>query len=170
LKISPIKKQIPKKNSYQDYETKIPSLWDFETGVYIIQHGKQISVGNYGHKAILVEANEVDKKGKKESPCEFPYSEKANSGIMENLFEIVPDLRNTKIDLSFDGLMSFTPDGLPLLGEAPEIAGFYVAECIWVTHSIGAAKSLVELIFDGKSKIDISSSDIKRFHNKKNFS
>ncbi|WP_226353573.1 FAD-dependent oxidoreductase, partial [Pseudonocardia sp. ICBG601] len=45
----------------------------------------------------------------------------------------------------FNGVFSFTPDGGPLIGESPDVAGFWVAEAVWVTHSSGVARSVAQL-------------------------
>ena len=47
---------------------------------------------------------------------------------------------------AFNGLMSFTPDGMPLIGEAAAARGLWLCEAIWVTHAGGAGRALAELI------------------------
>jgi glycine/D-amino acid oxidase-like deaminating enzyme len=46
------------------------------------------------------------------------------------------------------GLLSVTPDGLPLLGALGRVHGLWSAQAIWVTHAAGAARALVAQMFD----------------------
>jgi glycine cleavage system T protein len=59
--------------------------------------------------------------------------------------------------------MSFTPDGLPLLGESSRIRGLWLAEAIWVTHGGGAGEALADLMVHGESRIDLHECDPERF-------
>ena len=45
-----------------------------------------------------------------------------------------PLLGGAKVDSGFNGIFSFTPDGGPLIGESSDVAGFWIAEAVWVTH------------------------------------
>jgi glycine cleavage system aminomethyltransferase T len=49
------------------------------------------------------------------------------------------------------------------MGESPDVAGFWVAEAVWVTHSAGVARSLAEWLVDGASSIDLHDCDVNRF-------
>jgi glycine cleavage system aminomethyltransferase T len=57
-----------------------------------------------------------------------------------------------------------TPDGLPLLGETPEVRGLWSAAAVWVKEGPGVGKSLAEVMTHGESEIDLQSSDIARFY------
>ena len=48
---------------------------------------------------------------------------------------LLPALRDVELARAFNGLMSFTPDGFPLLGESAAARGLWLAQAIWVTHS-----------------------------------
>ncbi|MFC7481132.1 glycine cleavage T C-terminal barrel domain-containing protein [Luedemannella flava] len=63
-----------------------------------------------------------------------------------------------------NGLFSFTPDQMPLLGEARDVAGFWVAEAVWVTHSAGVAKAVAEWLVEGRSEsFALHECDVNRF-------
>ena len=64
---------------------------------------------------------------------------------------------------AFDGLMSFTPDGMPLIGEAAAARGLWLCEAIWVTHAGGAGRALAELIARGDVRTDLHECDPQRF-------
>ncbi|SLC71692.1 glycine cleavage system T protein (aminomethyltransferase) [Mycobacteroides abscessus subsp. massiliense] len=49
------------------------------------------------------------------------------------------------------------------MGEHRELAGFWVAEAVWVTHSAGVAKAMAEWIIEGSPHIDVHECDLYRF-------
>ena len=63
----------------------------------------------------------------------------------------------------FNGIFSFTPDGGPLIGESPDVAGFWIAEAVWVTHSAGVARAVAQVLIDGRSEIALHGCDVQRF-------
>ncbi len=62
-----------------------------------------------------------------------------------------------------NGLFSFTPDGMPLLGESREARGFWVAEAVWITHAAGVGKAVAEWISEGSPGVDVGGCDVHRF-------
>ena len=75
----------------------------------------------------------------------------------EDSQELLPALRAARIEDGFNGIFSFTPDGGPLMGESADVAGFFVAEAVWVTHSAGVARAMAELLIEGQSRTDLRS-------------
>ena len=43
------------------------------------------------------------------------------------------------------------------------MAGFWIAEAVWVTHSAGVARSVAQLLVDGRSELDLHGCDVARF-------
>ena len=68
------------------------------------------------------------------------------------------------IKYAINGLLSLTPDGLPLLGETPEVKGLWSAAAVWVKEGPGVGKSMAEWMVNGEPEIDLQSSDIARFY------
>ena len=64
----------------------------------------------------------------------------AGAGWMfgEQVAEVFPMVRGKPIVEAFNGMFSFTPDGLPILGESLDVRGMWSAEAVWVTHAGGA--------------------------------
>ena len=59
-----------------------------------------------------------------------------------------------------------TPDGFPILGPVPGLAGFHVASgcCVGgLTLSPAAGRALADLILDGKSDPDLAPLSVARF-------
>lgn len=76
---------------------------------------------------------------------------------------LLPALRGTEIEEGFNGVFSFTPDGMPVLGESRALRGFWLAEAVWVTHSAGVAKAVAEWMVDGRASLDLHECDLTRF-------
>ncbi|HYM39330.1 MAG TPA: FAD-binding oxidoreductase [Thermoplasmata archaeon] len=83
----------------------------------------------------------------------------------------VPKLAATSIANAWSGVVTFTPDQLPILGPVQEAAGLYLANGMsgyGVMISPGVGQALAELIAHGESKtIDVSGLTYDRFRGKK---
>ena len=79
--------------------------------------------------------------------------------------ERVPILKDTGIHKFFCGPESFTPDGGPLLGEAPELKNFYVAaglNSLGILQGGGVGKIMAQWIVDGYCPVKSLHIDIAR--------
>lgn len=86
---------------------------------------------------------------------------------MSKAMEVVPLLQSIGIRHFMNGPESFTPDNKFILGEAPEVRGFYVAAGFnsqGILSAAGVGKALSEWIVAGEPTIDLSEVDIARFH------
>jgi len=78
----------------------------------------------------------------------------------------VPLLRDVGIKLFFNGPESFTPDDRYILGEAPDLRGYFVAagfNSVGFQSGPGAGRALADWIVDGHPPMDLSEVDIRRF-------
>ena len=85
--------------------------------------------------------------------------------ILEDAMRRIPALERTGIRKFFCGPESFTPDDRYLLGEAHELAGFFVAcgfNSIGIQSAGGAGKVLAEWIVAGHPPMDLADVDIRR--------
>jgi glycine cleavage system aminomethyltransferase T len=77
--------------------------------------------------------------------------------------DLLPALREAKVEEGMNGLFSFTTDNMPLLGPSG-VDGFWLAEAVWVTHSAGVARAVAEWLVDGHcSSFDLHECDLHRF-------
>ncbi|XP_065914697.1 pyruvate dehydrogenase phosphatase regulatory subunit, mitochondrial-like [Dysidea avara] len=84
--------------------------------------------------------------------------------IDEALYRI-PALETVEIRQIVNGPESFTPDTLPLLGEAPEVRNYFVAagfNSVGIMSSSGVGHVLSEWIVNGSPPYDLHPFDIKR--------
>jgi len=78
----------------------------------------------------------------------------------------VPALQGAGVKQLINGPESFTPDGNFILGEAPEVSGYYVAagfNAFGIAAGGGAGKALAEWILGGEPPYDLWPVDIRRF-------
>ena len=67
---------------------------------------------------------------------------------MEDALELIPEVLNDEsvgIKYAINGLLSLTADGLPLLGETPEVKGLWSAAAVWVKEGPGVGKSVARV-------------------------
>ncbi|MEU7896432.1 FAD-dependent oxidoreductase [Nonomuraea sp. NPDC049152] len=86
--------------------------------------------------------------------------------IMENAIRRVPALESTGIRMFYNGPESFTPDNMFLLGEAPEVRGYFVAagfNSAGIASAGGAGLALAEWIVNGQPTADLWPADLRRF-------
>jgi len=78
----------------------------------------------------------------------------------------VPALETAGVKQLLNGPESFTPDGSFILGEAPEVAGYFVGagfNAFGIAAGGGAGKALAEWILGGEPPYDLWPVDIRRF-------
>jgi len=57
-----------------------------------------------------------------------------------------------------------TSDAASLIGESPEVRGFWLCEAVWVKDGPGAARLCAEWMVKGTTPVDVHSADIARFY------
>jgi len=88
------------------------------------------------------------------------------SVLMENAIHRTPCLEQAEVKLLLNGPESFTPDGNFVLGEAPEVAGYFVCagfNSAGIANSGGAGQLVAQWIVDGEPPCDLWDVDIRRF-------
>ncbi|NUR76916.1 MAG: GcvT family protein [Thermoleophilia bacterium] len=147
---------------------EFPIVRDMDTNMYERQDGSGLEIGSYAHRPILHDPEDIPSNEEAAlSPTEFPFTEKDFAQQMEDALELIPDVLNDEsvgIKYAINGLLSLTADGLPLLGETPEVKGLWSAAAVWVKEGPGVGKSVAEWMTHGESEIDLQSSDIARFY------
>jgi glycine cleavage system aminomethyltransferase T/glycine/D-amino acid oxidase-like deaminating enzyme len=153
-------------NSKGDIE--FPIIRDMDTNMYERQHGSGIEVGSYAHRPILYTPDDIPSNAAATlSPTEFPFTQEDFDLQDEHALELMPEIiGDEKIGQKYaiNGILSLTPDGMPIVGETPEVKGLWSCAAVWVKEGPGTGKSLAELMIHGESEIDMHGSDIARFH------
>ncbi len=144
-----------------EVEAATPILRHLDGDLYFRQHHDQVGIGSFQHRALPIETH-ATLAGEPPSAT-LPFTPDDFEGSWKTAVELMPRIGRAGVGEAFDGVFSFTPDGFPLMGEALEARGFWVAESVWITHSVGVARALAEWIVDGQSEIDVHEADVHRF-------
>jgi glycine cleavage system T protein len=145
-------------------ESAMPLIRAQDHSLYFRQHFDQFGIGNYRHAPLPVSAEDLlpFKLAPRMPSCmEFTpeHFEECHRASL-NLFPILKDVPNAD---AFNGIFSFPPDGMPLMGEHAELPGFWVCEGVWITHSAGIGRSMAHWMIEGDPGIDIREADVNRF-------
>jgi 4-methylaminobutanoate oxidase (formaldehyde-forming) len=86
--------------------------------------------------------------------------------LMEGAVHRVPAIGSAEIIRLINGPEAFTPDGEFILGEAPDVRGFFVA-CGFCAHGIagagGMGRIMADWIVEGDPGLDVWHMDLRRF-------
>ena len=141
----------------------MPIVRHHDAGLYYRDHGDRVGIGSFNHRRLPVAATGLDTHERREDGIVYAFTAEDFAEPWELTCELMPALRETTLERSFNGVFAFTPDGYPLIGEHPDLRGFWVGESVWVTHSAGVGRVLAETIIDGAPSIDASPADLSRF-------
>jgi glycine cleavage system aminomethyltransferase T/glycine/D-amino acid oxidase-like deaminating enzyme len=148
-------------------EISFPIVRDMDTFCYERQHGADMEVGSYAHRAILHEPEEIPSiEQSKLSPTEMPFTSDDFDPQLEQAYELMPELlgaEGAEMRYAINGLLSLTCDGNPILGES-EVGGLWTAAAVWIKEGPGVGRAVAEWMTQGWSEIDVHHSDIARFH------
>ncbi|XP_052037900.1 sarcosine dehydrogenase, mitochondrial [Apodemus sylvaticus] len=140
----------------------MPNVRDHDASVYLRLQGDALSVGGY-------EANPIfwDEVSDKFAFGLFDLDWDVFTQHIEGAINRVPVLEKTGIKSTVCGPESFTPDHKPLMGEAPELRGFFLG-CGFNSAGMmlggGCGQELAHWIVHGRPEKDMYSYDIRRFH------
>ncbi|MWA09736.1 FAD-dependent oxidoreductase [Streptomyces sp. BA2] len=147
-------------------EASKPILRFQDRDLYFREHTDRIGIGSYAHRPLPVDVFTVPAyDDAAEMPSSYPFTAEDFAPSWEDCGWLLPSLRDTDVAEGFNGVFSFTPDGMPVLGESRALRGFWLAEAVWVTHSAGVAKAVAEWMVDGRPSIDVHDCDLTRFEN-----
>ncbi|MBB3039182.1 GcvT family protein [Hoyosella altamirensis] len=147
-------------------EASMPILRHQDQDLYFREHGDRLGIGSYAHRPMPVDLRDLtesDDISAAAMPSMLPFTEDDFAPSWAESKLLIPSLESTKVEEGFNGVFSFTPDGGPVVGESPDVAGFWIAEAVWVTHSAGVARSVAQLLVDGRSEISLHGCDVHRF-------
>lgn len=149
----------------QDQEAVLPILRHQDQDLYYRERFDTIGIGYYGHRPMPIRAQDIPRMGESAvMPSVLEFTQEDFEEAWRQTQVLLPSTREAKIDEGINGLFSFTTDNMPLIGQSPEVSGFWVAEAVWVTHSAGVGRAVAELLVDGHcSSFDLHECDVNRF-------
>ena len=140
-----------------------PILRHQDADLYYRQLGDAYGIGNYDHEPLLTEPWDIKPWAGRDQPSILPFTPEDFARAEIETARLLPAVGRARRVREFNGLMSFTPDGMPLIGEAAAARGLWLCEAIWVTHAGGAGRACAELIARGDALTDMHECDPQRF-------
>ena len=145
----------------------LPILRHQDQDLYYREHGDRYGIGSYGHRPMPVVAASLgltpEQVDEHHMPSRLAFTPEDFEPAWKASQELLPALAGTEIADGFNGIFSFTPDGGSVVGQSPDVDGFWVAEAVWVTHSAGIARAVAEVLTTGRSRIDLAECEVSRF-------
>ena len=95
-----------------------PILRDQDHAAYFRQHANAYGIGSYQHEPLLVDPYELGDTAMRDfTPAHFEATRQATRDLM-------PSVGEAGLTTQFNGMFSFTIDGMPIMGPAKNMAGF----------------------------------------------
>jgi glycine cleavage system aminomethyltransferase T/glycine/D-amino acid oxidase-like deaminating enzyme len=147
-------------------EAAHPMVRHQDRDMYFRQWGEGYGFGFYGHEPLLLDAEDLRRYEDAVVPghpaiVSFTPEDFAPARAFAG--ELFPCLRDVDLPYAINGIFSFTPDGQSILGESPDVRGFWVAEAVWITHAGGVGQVLAEWMVQGTPSLDLRELDLNRF-------
>ena len=148
---------------FADVTPDLPTLRDPDRLVYFKEEVGGMVMGGYEpNPAPWAEAGIPDDFNGRLLAADWPRFEP----LLEHAVRRVPAMETVGIRKLINGPESFTPDGNFILGEAPEVASFFVGagfNAFGIAAAGGAGRALAEWILAGEPTSDLWPVDIRRF-------
>ena len=147
----------------EEVEGHLPTLGDHDAHLYLRDDVGGLLVGSFEPNARAIGLNQL--------PKDFAFDLLAEDWdhfepMLKNGIHRVPALEQAEARMLLNGPESFTPDGRFLLGESPELRGFFLGcgmNSAGMASSGGAGRWLAEWIISGEPTLDLWPVDIRRF-------
>jgi len=145
-------------------EIGYPIVRDMDTYCYERQTAGSMEVGSYAHRPIFHHPDAIPSIDEARlSPTELPLTEDDFDPQLEQALELMPFLGDAEMRYGINGLLSLTPDAMPLVGET-EVTGVWSCAAIWIKEGPGTGRALAEWMTQGYPEIDPHASDVARFY------
>ncbi|MBI4610428.1 MAG: FAD-binding oxidoreductase [Candidatus Rokubacteria bacterium] len=153
----PYRRQVLVTEPLPDFPEVFPLIVDLDTGWYVHRQGKS---------AVLMGGTDKDSAPGLDATVDW----EAFNLVFAAAGKRVPRLAEAKVMRAYAGVRDLTPDYHGILGEAPELPGFYVA-CGFSGHGFMHAPAIgrlmAELILDGAAtSMDIAPLALGRFRSR----
>jgi glycine cleavage system aminomethyltransferase T/glycine/D-amino acid oxidase-like deaminating enzyme len=148
-------------------DIEYPVVRDMDSNMYERQHGTGLEIGSYAHRPILYKVEDIPSNAEAAlSPTEFPFTQEDFDLQDEHALELMPEIVGDESigqKYAINGLLSLIPDGMPILGEAPNVTGLWSASGVWIKEGPGVGRAMAEDMVLGVSEIDWHGEEYSRF-------
>jgi glycine cleavage system aminomethyltransferase T len=123
-----------------------------------------MEVGSYAHRPIFHHPDTIPSiEEARLSPTELPLTQEDFDPQLEQALELMPMLGEAEMRYGINGLLSLTPDAMPLVGET-EVRNLWSCAAIWIKEGPGTGRALAEWMTQGYPEVDPHASDVARFY------
>ena len=145
-------------------EIAYPIIHDMDTFCYERQSGGSMEVGSYAHRPIFHHPDTIPSIEERAVPTELPLTQDDFDPQLEQAIELMPMLGDAEMKYGINGLLSLTPDAMPLPGETSEVKNLWSAAAIWIKEGPSTGKTIAEWMTHGYPELDPHASDVARFY------
>jgi 4-methylaminobutanoate oxidase (formaldehyde-forming) len=150
---------------------ELPTLRDPDRLIYFKEEVGGLVMGGYEHDPIPWVQSGAPAGTTDGLPDDFAFQLLKDDWdhfepLMNQALARVPALSTAGVKRLINGPESFTPDGNFILGEAPELGGYFVGagfNAFGIASGGGAGRALAEWIVGGEAPMDLWPVDIRRF-------
>lgn len=144
LPVEPLRRMLVPTEPFSELSQRLPMVIDMSTGFHFRPEGL----------GILMAWNDPEETPGFKMSFDHAFVEK----ILTRAVDRVPCLENVEVNpkRAWAGLYEMTPDHHPVLGQAPEVPGFFLANGFsghGVMHSPATGRILADLILKGKTDL-----------------
>lgn len=161
--VVPVQHQFMVSEPIDGIETTLPTLRDPDRLVYFKEEVGGLVMGGYELNPMLWATDGIPRDWTfKLIESDWDHFEQ----LAVQAFARVPALEEAGVRQLVNGPEAFTPDGAFILGEAPELPGFFVGagfNAYGIAAAGGAGRALAEWIVEGTPTMDLWPVDIRRF-------
>jgi 4-methylaminobutanoate oxidase (formaldehyde-forming) len=141
----------------------MPILGDHDNHMYIRDEAGGLMVGCFEPRATPVRLADL--------PPGFsfdllPENWERFEPVMQGALRRIPALETAEVRMLLNGPESFTLDNSFMMGEAPELAGFYLCcgmNSVGMASGGGGGRAIAEWVIEGEPTMDLWSVDVRRF-------
>ena len=163
IPVYPVEDRYILTNPIDGVAPDMPTFRDPDSSIYGREEVGGLLLGCFDKAAVTISPDEL--------PGDFFFSLLNEnwehfSPYLEAGMHKFPALETVGIKAFLNGPESFTPDCMPIVGEAPGVAGYFVLAglCgLGIAHSAGMGRAMAHLIVDGDSGLDPAQYHPERF-------
>jgi len=146
---------------------QLPSIRDYDRSVYMKVSGDAFHIGGYEKNPIRIRSQDGWDMDDDFAFGLYDLDYDVFMCHLEAHINRVPAIEEAGIQSTVCGPESFTSDHRPLMGETPELKGFYLGcglNSAGIMYSGGFGRELANWVATGTTNADVFGFDIRRFH------
>ena len=147
-------------------EAGFPILRHQDQDLYFREHVDRLGIGSYAHRPMPVDLRELpvrrDHRGRDALDARV-HRRRLRPGVGADARSCCRACETATIDIGFQRHLLLHPGRRTADRRIPDVAGFWIAEAVWVTHSAGVARAVAQLLVDGRSEVALHGCDVHRF-------